>query len=100
MNTKTVEKFMKVFSDGIEPGDLPVVLADVYQDVVQVKGLSKKDIQRRCEDIIYYIIDNTSAGRYDEEIDEVVRGMVPGMVVAFMNIKHAKYSIKKCCSCL
>lgn len=100
MQVKTVEKFMKVFSDGIHPEDLPVVLADVYQEVIQTRGLSRTEIHKRCENIIYYIIDNTSSGRYDDEIDEVVRSMVPGMVVAFMNIRHGKYSFKKCCSCL
>ena len=97
MEPKTLEKFLKIFKNGLEPEDLPVVLADVYQEVIKTRGLSAKEISRRCEDTIYYIIDNTSTGTYDEEIDAIVRPMVPGMVVAFMNIRHARFSYKKCC---
>jgi len=97
MERKTLEKFIKIFKNGVEPENLPVILADVYQEVIKTRGLSTKEISRRCEDTIYFIIDNTSTGAYDDEIDAVVRPMVPGMVVAFMNIRHARFSFKKCC---
>lgn len=97
MDIKRIERFTKVFRNGIEPENLPVVLADVYQEVIKTRGLSVRAIHAQCEEIIYYIIDNTSAGRYDPEIDAIVKPMVPGMVTAFMNVRHGNFSYKKCC---
>lgn len=97
MDVKVITKFLKVFKDGISPEDLPIVLADVYQEVIKTRGLSVEEIRKQCEDLIYYLIDNTDAGKYDDEIDAVVRPMVPGMVIAFMNVRHGSFSFKKCC---
>jgi len=94
-----VEKLLKIFKHGIKPEDLPIVLADVYQDVIKTRGLSPDEIRSKCEETIYYLIDNTDAGKYDEQIDTVVRAMVPTMVTAFMNVRHSNFSIKKCCCC-
>ena len=97
MEPKVLDKFVKLFKNGIEPEDLPMVLADVYQEVTKIRGLTTREITKRCEDTIYYIIDNTDAGKYDDEIDAVVRPMVPGMVAAFMSIRNGNFSFKKCC---
>ena len=97
MDSRAVEKLLHVFKEGIEPVNLPVVLADVYQEVIKIRGLSNKEIMKRCEDMIYYLIDNTTTGKYDEQVDAIVRPMVPGMVVAFMNIRLSRFSFKKCC---
>ena len=97
MDPVTIAKLLRVFKEGIEPENLPMVLADVYQEVIKTRGLSNKEITKRCEDMIYYLIDNTSTGKYDQQVDAIVRPMVPGMIVAFMNIRLSQFSFKKYC---
>ena len=94
MNLKKFDKFVKAMVDGVTPENFPILLMDVYMEVMKTKGLQKKEIEQRCIDILRYIVDNTDAGKYDDEIDATMHAMIPSMVSAFMNIERPS---KFCC---
>lgn len=79
--------------NGVTMENFPLLMADVYSEVIKVKGLKKSEIQQRCIDALNYIVDNTNAGEYDDQIDALMKSMIPGLVTAFMNIEPRKF----CC---
>lgn len=93
MDVKRLDKFVRAMVHGVTMENFPLLMADVYVEVIKVKGLKKSEIQQRCVDALNYIVDNTDAGKYDAEIDELMKSMIPGLVTAFMNVEPRKF----CC---
>ena len=79
--------------NGVTMENFPLLMADVYSEVIKVKGLTKSEIQQRCIDSLNYIVDNTDAGTHDAEIDALMKSMIPSLVTAFMNIEPKNF----CC---
>lgn len=99
MKQVILDKYVQAFKGGIQTEDIPIVLADIYQDVMKVRGLSRTQITRECVDTLNYIVDNTDAGKHDDIIDEACKALIPSIVLAFMNITHRRMSFKQCCGC-
>jgi len=97
-----LELLIKTFKKGITPENFPLAATMVYTEVSKVsnKNTTDKEISNRCEYLLVYIIDNTSAGEYDKTIDAVLKQMVPGIISSIMSPQETLGFFKKlfCCA--
>jgi hypothetical protein len=54
MDVKRLDKFVRVMVNGVTMENFPLLMADVYSEVIKVKGLTKSEIQQRCIDSLNY----------------------------------------------
>mgnify|MGYP003654370649 FL=1 len=74
-------------------------MAEVYQTVTRTKTLKYYDIRTNCIEVLTYILDNTTVGDNDEELDAIAKKLMPGMVDAFMMIENPPKCKKFSCLC-
>ncbi len=100
IDTKTLDRFAKIMVNGITPENFPIIMAEVYQTVIQAKELKREDIRKNCIEVLNYIVDNTNVGENDEQLDAIAKQLIPGMVDAFMMIEKPPKCRCKKFSCL
>lgn len=92
MDVTTLDKFISAMVNGVNAENFPVLVADVYNEVIRDPGQDRNDIVLRCGQIISYIIDSTTVS--SESDVELFLQMVPAMVAAFMNVGRPR---RRCC---
>lgn len=100
IDAKTLDRFAKIMVNGITPRSFPIIMAEVYQKVMQAKDLNRADVRKNCIEVLNYIVDNTNVGENDEQLDAIAKQLIPGMVDAFMMIERPPKCRYKKFSCL
>lgn len=100
IDAKTLDRFARIMVNGITPQSFPIIMAEVYQKVMQTKDLKRADIRKNCIEVLNYIVDNTNVGENDEQLDAIAKQLIPGMVDAFMMIEKPPKCRCKKFSCL
>lgn len=99
IDAKTLDRFAKILVHGITPQSFPIIMAEVYQNIVRTKDLNRADIRKNCIEVLNYIVDNTNVGENDAELDAIAKQLIPGMVDAFMMIEKPPKCKKFSCLC-
>ena len=99
IDAKTLDRFARIMVNGITPESFPLIMAEVYQKVMQTKDLKREDIRSNCIEVLNYIVDNTNVGENDEQLDAIAKKLIPGMVDAFMMIQSPPKCKKFSCLC-
>lgn len=99
LKKETLDSYVAIFSKGVTPENFPLVMSDIYMDVMKLKNLTRAQIAEQCKIALFYILDNTDSGEHDAALDAMMKKMIPGLISAFMDIDPSK-AVKAACGCL
>ena len=93
-----MQKYLDMYRHGISVENFPIVIAIVYSDI-QSSIRTRDAAEKRCLDVLNFIIDNTNSGEHDKELDAIMKRMLPGLVDAFFDLMEKTKNRGCLCKC-
>lgn len=87
---KLCKRLVASMKDGINQTNMFECIAEVYKEVTKFTKLSPMEKKALCKDILIYIVENTDSGKFDDQIDAIMKRVIPGAVDTFIKIENGQ----------
>jgi len=89
------DKILVAYPTGLSIGNITEIVIDIMKQVDVINGMSGVQKKTLVLNILNRLVERTDSGSYDEQIDSILKIIIPTLIDKLIDIDQGRLKIKK-----